>query len=108
MNLVGQESFRADEVLSGLKDFKRETAEYAFRRLYLDPEPTSRFLVAGESGLGKTLVARGLITKSVDHLWDSVDRMGVLHICSNQELGGVLAEVQACCQPSQNGLQLPH
>ncbi|MFV2045409.1 MAG: hypothetical protein ACC700_19530, partial [Anaerolineales bacterium] len=60
--------------------------EYVFQRLYLDPEPASRFLIADEVGLGKTLVARGLIARAVDHLWDTVPRIDVLYICSNQEI----------------------
>ncbi len=75
-----------DEALSGLKDFQRETVEYIFQRLYLDSDPTSRFLIADEVGLGKTLVARGLIAKAVDHLWETIERIDVLYICSNQEI----------------------
>ena len=56
-------------VLEGLKGFQRATVEYAFERLYRAPDSTRRFLVADEVGLGKTLVARGLIAKALDHLW---------------------------------------
>ena len=69
--------------LKGLKDFQLDTVEYVFRRLYTDPDCTSKFLIADEVGLGKTLVARGLIAKAVDHLWDTVDRIDVVYICSN-------------------------
>ena len=50
-------------VLNGLKGFQRDTVEYAFERLYLASDSTRRFLVADEVGLGKTLVARGVIAK---------------------------------------------
>lgn len=73
-------------VLDGLKDFQRNTVDYAFQRLYTDPNPTNRFLVADEVGLGKTLVARGLIAKAIDHLWDKVDRIDIIYICSNAEI----------------------
>ena len=53
----------APDVLAGLKDFQRATVDYVFQRLYLDRPPAHRFLVADEVGLGKTLVARGLIAK---------------------------------------------
>jgi len=36
--------------------------------MYLDEDKVHRFLVADEVGLGKTLVARGLIAKVIDHL----------------------------------------
>ena len=58
------------------------TVEYVFQRLY-GSESTSRFLVADEVGLGKTLVARGIIAKTLEHLQDKVDRVDVIYICSN-------------------------
>lgn len=73
-------------ILAGLKDFQRDTVEHIYNRMYTDKHPTRRFLVADEVGLGKTLVARGLIAKVVDHLWDSVDRIDIVYICSNAEI----------------------
>jgi hypothetical protein len=73
-------------IVAGLKDFQRHTVEYVFRRLYLDTDATDRFLVADEVGLGKTLVARGLIAKAIEHLWDKVDRIDIVYICSNAEI----------------------
>jgi hypothetical protein len=70
----------------GLKDFQRRTVEYAFQRLYQDADSTHRFLVADEVGLGKTMVARGVIAKAVEHLWDSVERIDVVYVCSNAEI----------------------
>lgn len=75
-----------ESVLSGLKDFQRDTVDYVFRRLYLDEEPARRFLIADEVGLGKTLVARGLIAKTVAHLWDKEEQIDVTYICSNAEI----------------------
>lgn len=75
-----------DRVMSRLKDFQRRTVDHAFQRMYLDPEPARRFLVADEVGLGKTLVARGLIAKALDHLWDRVGRLDVIYICSNADI----------------------
>ncbi len=81
------DSMRPDvgAVLSRLKDFQRATVDYVFRRLYTDPEDerVSRFLIADEVGLGKTLVARGVIAKAVDYLWEDVPRIDVVYICSN-------------------------
>ncbi len=58
---------RADQALAGLKDFQRRTVNYVFDRFY-GSGGTSRFLVADEVGLGKTLVARGIIAKTIEHL----------------------------------------
>ncbi len=69
-----------------LKDFQRKTVNYVFRRLYTDKDAVDRFLVADEVGLGKTLVARGLVAKAIEYLWDKVDRVDVVYICSNQSI----------------------
>ncbi len=72
---------------AGLKDFQRETVEYVFSRLYANgPSATPRFLVADEVGLGKTLVARGLIAKTIEHLEKDVRRIDVVYVCSNSEI----------------------
>jgi hypothetical protein len=73
-------------VLDSLKDFQRRTVDYVFRRLYTDPDRVNRFLVADEVGLGKTLVARGLIARVLDHLWDDIDRIDIVYICSNADI----------------------
>ena len=73
-------------VLARLKDFQRRTAEYVFRRFYLDPTTTDRFLVADEVGLGKTLVARGIIALIIEHLQRELDRIDIVYICSNTSI----------------------
>ncbi len=73
-----------DAAMDGLKDFQRRTTDYVFKRMYLDKPPAHRFLVADEVGLGKTMVARGIIAKAVEHLQArKVNRVDVLYICSN-------------------------
>lgn len=72
--------------LAGLKDFQRATVEHAFRRLWLDDDGDRRFLVADEVGLGKTMVAKGVIAKTVDHLWDIENRIDIVYICSNSQI----------------------
>ncbi|MGE0441440.1 MAG: helicase-related protein [Gemmatimonadales bacterium] len=74
------------QVMAKLRDFQRATAEYAFRRMYLDEDHTTRFLVADEVGLGKTMVAKGVIAKAIDHLWDQTDRIDIVYICSNSAI----------------------
>ncbi len=76
--------------LAGLKDFQTATVNYVFDRFY-GLDPTRRFLVADEVGLGKTLVARGVIARTIDHLWDEVSRnktrrIDVIYICSNADI----------------------
>ena len=73
----------AGKALSVLKDFQRRTVDYVFKRLWEDDPPAFRFLVADEVGLGKTLVARGIVAKTMEHLWDQVERIDIVYICSN-------------------------
>lgn len=78
--------FLATPVLAGLKDFQLRTVNYAFRRMFLDKKPAKRFLVADEVGLGKTLVARGLIARFIEHLQDKPGRIDVIYVCSNADI----------------------
>jgi hypothetical protein len=59
--------------------------EHVVRRL-MDREGSQRFLVADEVGLGKTLVARGVIAEFIERHWDSVERIDVVYMCSNSAL----------------------
>ena len=73
--------------LSRLKDFQSQTVDYVFKRLYKDN--AKRFLIADEVGLGKTLVARGVVGRAIDHLWPELDRLrriDVVYICSNGDI----------------------
>ncbi|MCU9849259.1 hypothetical protein OEZ60_14745 [Defluviimonas sp. WL0024] len=72
---MANERFRADAALAPLKVFQRRTVDYVFDRLYGDDDPVSQFLVADEVGLGKTMVARGVIARMIEHLWDSTERI---------------------------------
>jgi len=73
-----------DAVLAELKDFQRRTAIWAFERMFADENPSLRFLVADEVGLGKTHIAKGVIAQVIDHLQKSGDeRHDILYICSN-------------------------
>ena len=75
-----------DQALAPLKPFQRRTVNLAFERLFGSEDGSCRFLVADEAGLGKTLVARGVIAKTIHHLWDSVERIDIVYICSNQRI----------------------
>jgi len=73
-------------VLARLKDFQRQTVDYVFQRMYLDADRTERFLVADEVGLGKTLIARGVIARVIEHLQDRTDRIDIVYVCSNADI----------------------
>lgn len=74
--------FTADAALAPLKDFQLATAEHVFSRLYTAPDPVRRFLIADEVGLGKTLVARGVIAKTIEHLQEQ-PQVNIVYVCSN-------------------------
>jgi hypothetical protein len=78
----------APAVINGLKDFQRRTVEHAFHRLYKADDSTQRFLVADEVGTGKTMVAKGVIAKAIDHLQTEKDvqRIDIIYICSNSAI----------------------
>ncbi len=78
--------FKAESALRSLKAFQRRTVDYVFDRFYNAENPAFQFLVADEVGLGKTLVARGVIARAIEHLWDKTDRIDILYICSNQAI----------------------
>jgi hypothetical protein len=74
--------------LRTLKDFQLRTVDHVFRRMFIDEDCTRRFLVADEVGLGKTLVARGVIAKSIRFMQEEgkIDRIDVVYICSNASI----------------------
>lgn len=78
--------FSASPTLAGLKDFQRRTVEYAFNRMFKEAAPARRFLVADEVGLGKTLVAKGLIAKTIEHLQETTKRVDIIYVCSNADI----------------------
>ena len=75
--------FRADDALRPLKAFQRKTVDYVAKRLLSDPDAVRHFLVADEVGLGKTMVARGVIAHTIEALQDKVPRIDIVYICSN-------------------------
>lgn len=75
-----------DEVMAGLKDFQQATVEYVFSQLFTNGR--DKMLVADEVGLGKTIVAKGLIAKAFErHMsTESSREFHVIYICSNHAL----------------------
>ena len=64
---MNETAFSAASVMSDLMDFQKRTVNYAFRRLFTASDSTDRFLVADEVGLGKTMVARGIAARTIEH-----------------------------------------
>lgn len=70
--------------LAGLKDFQRATVE---RVDGLFRHGQNRVLVADEVGMGKTLIARGVIAKTARlRMEEKDDLFKVVYICSNQNI----------------------
>jgi hypothetical protein len=86
--LTATDRFDAAPSLAGLAPFQRRTVDHVFRRFYEDAFPTRRFLVADETGLGKSLVGRGLVARTIERLQDdpSVPRIDILYVCSNADI----------------------
>jgi hypothetical protein len=74
-----------EKTLAELKPFQRRSVEHIFERMYGN-NPTRRFLLADEVGLGKTMVARGVIARAIDRLRNEVEHFNVVYICSNQDI----------------------
>jgi hypothetical protein len=72
-----------ERIRSRLKDFQRRSVDYVVRRLYDDADRVDRFLLADEVGLGKTMVAKGVVAHAIDRLWEKVDRIDIVYVCSN-------------------------
>jgi hypothetical protein len=81
------EVFRAAPHVARLKGFQQDTVRHVVNRFY-GPDPTRRFLVADETGLGKSVVARGVIAEAVERLMsdDNVDRIDIIYVCSNADI----------------------
>lgn len=78
------------EAIAGLKDFQLKTVEYAYDQLYV--KNRNKLLIADEVGLGKTIVAKGIIAKGFEkYLADGGPTAknptyNVIYICSNLSL----------------------
>ncbi len=77
---------KIEETLNGLKDFQIKTVDYVFEQLYV--KGRSKMLIADEVGLGKTIVAKGIIAKAFGHFTPTPSKkvFNVIYICSNQAL----------------------
>ena len=73
------------QTLSGLKDFQLKTVEYVIQQLQTG---RTHFLIADEVGLGKTIVAKGIIAKLYEQavLKERKKSFNVVYVCSNQAI----------------------
>lgn len=78
--------YSADSVMRELTDFQRRSVDHVVAQLY--DEHSDRFLVADETGLGKSMVARGVIARAIERLQDddSVQRVDIVYVCANSDL----------------------
>lgn len=81
---------KIDETILGLKDFQKKSVDYAMDLLY--NKGANKILIADEVGLGKTIVAKGIIAKAYEkYLSDggatkANPTFNVIYICSNLAL----------------------
>ncbi|WP_249599552.1 helicase-related protein [Peribacillus frigoritolerans] len=78
---------KVNHVLNSLKDFQITTVERVFNVMTCSKIKQNRVLVADEVGLGKTLIARGVIAKLSDYFFQQGKKsLNVVYICSNQSI----------------------
>lgn len=79
---------RLNETLNGLKDFQHATVDRITHHFLDDDEHHNRILVADEVGLGKTIIAKGIIARLLQHRARNRSHgpLRVIYICSNQAL----------------------
>lgn len=77
--------YEAAPWLRDLTEFQRRSVDHVFEQFY-GPAGANRFLVADETGLGKTRVAQGLIARAVEELQDKIKRIDVVYVCANSDL----------------------
>lgn len=82
------DSFDLERLLAGLKGFQRDAVEHVINRFYHSDGSSGRFLVADETGLGKSIIARGVIASAIAELQKApaIDRIDVVYICSSTDL----------------------
>ena len=76
-------------VLGGLKPFQLAAVEHVTEQFFgAGAEKRSgRFLIADETGLGKSIVARGIVATTIDHLRATESGpINIIYVCSNQDL----------------------
>jgi Helicase conserved C-terminal domain len=76
-----------DSALAGLKDFQLATVNHTIAEFYHSGK--NKMLIADEVGLGKTIVARGIVAKMYEKFLEKNGKaktFNVIYICSNQAI----------------------
>ncbi|MFT6810695.1 MAG: hypothetical protein ACJA01_003940 [Saprospiraceae bacterium] len=76
-----------NRAIAGLKDFQKATVEYTIEQFY--QYGRSKMLIADEVGLGKTIIAKGVVARMYQEFLKnkkSSDEFNVVYICSNQAI----------------------
>lgn len=80
------------KTLEGLKDFQAKTVDYVYEQLYAPDKNRNKMLIADEVGLGKTIVAKGILARIFEAKLDKglsnkkMEPLNVVYICSNMAL----------------------
>ena len=72
-----------DSTMKILKDFQKATVDHVIEKM---DGGQKKFLIADEVGLGKTIVARGILAKLYEKEYSSEKDFRVIYVCSNQAL----------------------
>src|SRR5699024_3177709 len=76
----------ASEKLRPLQPFQWAIVDHMMNHLWKDPDAVDKFFVADEVGLGKTMVAKGVIARTGAHLRGIEDRIDFVYITSNAQI----------------------
>ena len=81
IDLINNAVIKIDKQLKG---FQTASVNYVLEQLY--EKNRNKVLIADEVGLGKTIIAKGVIAKSVKKFYNKERPFHVVYICSNQVL----------------------
>ena len=76
-------------VLAALKPFQRAAVDHVTEQFFGPgaDQRSGRFLIADETGLGKSIVARGVVATTIDQLRaTTTGPINIIYVCSNQDL----------------------
>lgn len=75
---------KVKEIEAQLKDFQKASVDYVLDQFYV--KGRNKILIADEVGLGKTIIAKGVVIKALEKEFNGQRPFHVVYICSNQVL----------------------